>query len=92
MRTNIGDELPDGALADVAKLAAAGHLTVPIARTFALEEYLTTFEMSASNRAGRKVLLIRSRVRHLALTSETMLGSAPRDRVEPNGLYVSPRG
>lgn len=45
-------------LGDVARLAAQGRVTVPVARTFALEEFQEALDLSASTRAGGKLLFL----------------------------------
>jgi NADPH:quinone reductase-like Zn-dependent oxidoreductase len=45
-------------LADFARLAAKGRFTVPIARTFALDEWRTALDISLSGRAHGKLVLL----------------------------------
>ena len=45
-------------LPEFAQLAAAGRFTVPIARTFPLEEWRTALEISLSGHARGKLLLL----------------------------------
>jgi NADPH:quinone reductase-like Zn-dependent oxidoreductase len=45
-------------LGDFAKLAAEGHFSIPIARTFALEDWREAVELSLSGRAGGKLVLL----------------------------------
>ena len=40
-------------------LAAQGRFTVPVARTFPLDQWRTAMELSISGRAGGKLLLLR---------------------------------
>lgn len=46
------------ALAELVDLAAQGRFTVPIARTFALEDWRAALELSRSNQAHGKLLLL----------------------------------
>lgn len=52
-----GPQDPDRVLADHARLAAEGSFTVPVARTFELEDWRTAAELSLSGRAGGKLVL-----------------------------------
>lgn len=45
---------------EMAEAAAAGRFTIPIARTFALEDWREAMELSTSGRAGGKLLLVPS--------------------------------
>jgi NADPH:quinone reductase-like Zn-dependent oxidoreductase len=58
VRTNLAQEARDDVLGEVARLAAEGRVTVPVARTFALEEWQDALALSASNRAGGKLLFL----------------------------------
>jgi NADPH:quinone reductase-like Zn-dependent oxidoreductase len=44
-------------LGEYAQLASAGRFSVPVARTFPLEDWRTAAELSQSRRAGGKLLL-----------------------------------
>ncbi|MGH6972787.1 MAG: NADP-dependent oxidoreductase, partial [Caulobacteraceae bacterium] len=66
VRTGQGEEVnADGtprlrydALGDFAKLAAEGRFSIPLARTFALEEWPEAFELSQSGRAHGKLVIL----------------------------------
>ena len=65
-RTGFGEEATgeDGAvlrwdvLGDLARLAAEGRFTVPIARTFALEDWRVALDLSLSGRARGKLVIL----------------------------------
>lgn len=58
VRTNLAGGLRYDRLREYAELAAQGRFTVPIARTYALQDWRTAMETSLSGRAGGKLLLL----------------------------------
>jgi NADPH:quinone reductase-like Zn-dependent oxidoreductase len=66
VRTGFGEEstgeggavLRWDALGDFAQLAAEGRFTMPIARTFALEEWRDALDISLSGRAHGKLVIL----------------------------------
>jgi NADPH:quinone reductase-like Zn-dependent oxidoreductase len=53
-----GRPLDYATFGEMAKLAAAGKYTIPIARTFPLEEWRAAMELSSSGKASGKLLLV----------------------------------
>ncbi len=58
MRNSFGGELRYDVLADFTKLAAEGRFTVPVARTFALEDWQEALDLSLSGHAHGKIVLL----------------------------------
>ena len=58
MRNSFEGELRYNALEDFAKLAAEGHFTIPVARTFALEDWREALDLSLSGKAHGKLILL----------------------------------
>ena len=56
-RSNIGGAPRNDALPEVAALAAAGVVDVPVAQTYPLAEFTTALRRSRSMQAGGKLLL-----------------------------------
>ncbi|MFD7924120.1 NADP-dependent oxidoreductase [Streptomyces sp. NPDC059740] len=52
-----GNEYHNDVLPEYARLAAEGRFTVPVARTFPLEDWRTATELSLSGKAGGKLVL-----------------------------------
>lgn len=58
MRNSFEGELRYGVLGDFAKLAAEGRFSVPIARTFAFEDWREALDLSLSGKAHGKLILL----------------------------------
>ena len=63
-RSSVGEDatLRHDVLAEFAQLAAAGRFTVPVARTFGLEDWRAALEVSQSGRARGKLIILPGRV------------------------------
>ena len=58
MRNSFEGELRYNVLEDFAKFAAEGHFTIPVARTFALDDWREALDLSLSGRARGKLILL----------------------------------
>ena len=58
MRNSFEGEMRYTVLGDFAKLAAEGRFTVPVARTFSLEEWREALDLSLGGHAHGKLVLL----------------------------------